>query len=79
MAPYPARIDVFGLGVVGQAFAENDPYQVVRAGLVVGLLHGRGDFVVGLGDSPLYRDSLRVIAPGAKWGNDCHKKGNAEL
>ena len=71
-------IDVFGVPIPRQAFPQNNPHQIIRTGLVVAFLHCRGDFVVGLGDGQLDRHALRVVAPGLKWRNKCHK-GNAEL
>ena len=44
-------VDAFApLGVKEFRQAQNDADQIVRAALVVGLLHGGRDFVVGLGD-----------------------------
>jgi hypothetical protein len=47
-------------------FAEDDTYEVVGAGLVVSLLHGGGDLVVGLGDNILHIDVGGVIAESAE-------------
>ncbi len=71
-------IDVFGVAVAGQAFAENNPHQVIRTGFVVVFLHGRGNLVVGLGYNLLERSAVRVVAPSLKWIDKRHK-GNAEL
>src|SRR6185369_2180023 len=54
LAPFFQRvsstaIDVILVVILGFGFAQNDPYQVIRAGGVIGVLHGGCDFVVGLG------------------------------
>ena len=46
--------------------AEDDAYQVVWAGSVVALLHGRGDLVVGLGHHLRGGNLLQVVAKSAK-------------
>ena len=51
--------------------------QVIGAALVVGLLHGRRNFVVGLGDHVAQPDRGGVIAPGAKWIDAGHAEGLA--
>src|SRR6185312_5209163 len=45
-----AGVDVVGVGIAGVVLAENDADQVVRTGLVVGVLHGRRNLIVGLRD-----------------------------
>ncbi len=52
--------------VAGLVFAEDDADEVVGAGFVVALLHGRGDLVVGLGDDVLHVDAGGVVTEGAE-------------
>src|ERR1039458_8717179 len=54
-------IDVFGGGIRRQTLAQDDSYEVVRAGLVITCLHCRGDFVVRLGHDLPGRDAVREI------------------
>jgi hypothetical protein len=60
-----AAVDAVGLAgrvvveELGQA--EDDPDQVVRAALVVGLLHGGRDLVVGLGDDIFKPDPRGIV------------------
>src|SRR6266567_5037033 len=42
---------------------EDDADQIKRAALVVSLLHGRGDFVIRLGDYGLQPDSTGIVSP----------------
>ncbi len=49
--------EVLGFGVAGEVFAEDDADEVVGAGVVVALLHLRGDLVVGLGDDVFHVDA----------------------
>ncbi len=73
-----AGIDVFAaLGVEELRQAEDDAHQIVGAALVVGLLHGGGDFVVGLGDYVVQPDDGGIVAPGAKWIDAGHTEGLA--
>jgi hypothetical protein len=73
-----AGVDAFAaLGIEEFGQAEDDANQVVGAALVVGLLHGRGDFVVGLGDHVFKPDCGGIVAPGAKWINAGHEEGLA--
>jgi hypothetical protein len=73
-----AGIDVLAaLGVEELRQAQNDAHQVVGAALVVGLLHGRRDLVVGLGDHVIQPDGGGIVAPGAKWINAGHAEGLA--
>ena len=46
--------------------AEDDADQVVGAGRVVGVLHGGGDLVVGLGDDVGHVDAGGVVAESAE-------------
>ena len=61
-----AGVDVLGFGVVWLVLAEDDTDEVEGALLVVGLLHGRGDLVVGLGDDVFHADAAGVVAEGAE-------------
>ncbi len=61
-----AGVDVLDLGIVLEVLAEDDANQVVGAGLVVAILHGRGDLVVGLGDDVFHVDAGGVVAKGAE-------------
>ena len=55
-----------GVGVVRLFFAQDDADEVVFRAVVVGLLHGRGDLVVGLGDNVFHADLGGVVAKGAE-------------
>ena len=55
-----------GVGVAGLVLAEDDADEVVGAGLVVALLHGGGDLVVGLGDDILHVDAGGVVTEGVE-------------
>ena len=71
-------VDAFtALGIEELREPEDDAHQVVGAALVVGLLHGRRDFVIGLGDYVAEPDSGRIVAPGAEWINAGHTEGLA--
>ncbi len=48
----------------GNVLAEDDADEVVGAGLVVALLHGGGDLVVGLGDDVFHVDAGRGRSGG---------------
>ena len=73
-----AGIDALAaLGVEQFRQAQDDAHQVVGAALVVGLLHGRRDLVVGLGDHVLQTDGGGIVAPGAKGINAGHAEGLA--
>src|ERR1700731_1271306 len=52
--------------------AENNADQVVRAALIVGLLHGRGNLVIRLGHHRVQPDSARIVSPGSKGINVGH-------
>jgi hypothetical protein len=72
------RIDVLAaLGVKEFRQAQDDAHQVEGAALVVGLLHGRRDLVVGLGDHVFQPDGRGIVAPGAKWIDAGHAEGLA--
>jgi hypothetical protein len=58
--------EFLGFGVAGFVFAEDDADEVVGAGLVVALLHGGGDLVVGLGDYSFQVDAGGVVTEGAE-------------
>ena len=53
-------------------FAEDDADEVVGAGLVVALLHGGGDLVVGLGDDVFHVDAGGVVTEGAEGVDASH-------
>ena len=73
-----AGIDAFALFRVKEfRQSEDDADQIVRAALVVSLLHGRGDLVVGLGDGVFEADRGGIVTPGAKWINAGHERGLA--
>ena len=57
--------------------AEDDAHQIEGAALVVGLLHGGRDLVVGLGDDVVQANCGGIVAPGAKWINAGHTEGLA--
>ena len=61
-----AGVDVLLVGVGGELLAEDDADEVVGAGFVVALLHGRGDLVVGLGDDVFHVDAGGVVTKGAE-------------
>ena len=61
-----ACVDVVGIGVGGKVLAEDDADKVVGAGSVVGVLHGRGDLVVGLGDDAGEVDAGGVVTESAE-------------
>ena len=62
-----ARIYAFSpFGIEEFRQAEDDADQVVRAALVVSLLHGRGDFVIRLCHNGVQPDSAGVISPGSE-------------
>ena len=62
-----AGVDVgAGFGVGGEVFAEDDADEVVGAGRVVGVLHGRGDLVVGLGDDVGEVDAGGIVTESAE-------------
>ena len=58
--------EFLGFGVAGLVLAEDDADEVVGAGLVVALLHGGGDLVVGLGDYSFHVDAGGVVTEGAE-------------
>jgi len=60
----------FGIEEFGQA--EEDADQVEGAALVVGLLDGGGDFVVGLGDDIFKANCGGIVTPSAKRIEACH-------
>ena len=69
-----------GVGVGGLFFAQDDADEVVFGAVVVGLLHFRGDFVVGLGDDVFHADFVGVVAEGFEGVNAGHEvdcKGGA--
>ena len=73
-----ARIDVFApFGVKQFRQSQDDADQVEGAALVIGLLHGRGDLVVGLRDNVFQADRGGIVAPGAKRINASHEEGLA--
>ena len=66
------------------AVTEDNSDEVIWAGRVVALLHGRGDLVVGLGDHLRGGDPLQVVAKRAKGKYvshretfDCNKLGRS--
>jgi hypothetical protein len=61
-----ACVYVFLIGVGGEVLAENDADEVVGAGLVVTVLHGGGDLVVGLGDDIFHVDAGGIVTEGAE-------------
>ena len=67
--------EVLGLGVAGEVFAEDDADEVVGAGVVVALLHLRGDLVVGLGDDVFHMDAGDVVAECAEGVDTGHAVG----
>ena len=83
LAPGPevlcgARIYAFSFfGVKEFRQSEDDADQVVGTALVVGLLHGRRDLVVGLRDHVFKPDGRGIVAPGAKWIDAGHAEGLA--
>ncbi len=73
-----AGINAFPFCCVKQfRHAQDDPHQVVRAALIIGLLHGRSDLVVGLGDHVLQTNGGWIVAPGAKRIDMSHAEGLA--
>ncbi len=64
-------IDVVA-GALGLAAPEDDPNQVVGAGVVVAILHGGSNFVVRLGHDLRRGNLLQVVAETAKGMNVCH-------
>ena len=71
-----AGVDTFAaLGIEKLGKAENDAHQVEWAALIVSLLHGGGNLVVGLGDHVVQADSGGIVAPCAKRINACHLEG----
>ena len=64
-----------GIGVPGLFAAENDADQVVLRAVVVGLLHGGGDLVVGLGDDVFHADLLGIVTQGAEGVDAGHGVG----
>jgi len=71
-------VDAFSaLGIEEFRQTEDDADQVVGASLVVSLLHGGGDLVVGLGDDVVEPNRGGIVAPGAKWINAGHTEGLA--
>ena len=67
--------ELLGLGVAGEVFAEDDADEVVGAGVVVALLHLRGDLVVGLGDDVFHLDASGVVTEGAEGVDASHAVG----
>ncbi len=62
-----AGINAFAaLGIEEFKQTENDADQIERAALVISLLHGRRDFVVGLSDHIIQLDGGGVVTPCAK-------------
>ena len=73
-----ARINAFTLfGVKQLRQSEDYTDQVVGAALVIGLLHGRRNLVIGLRDDVFEADSRWVVPPGAKGINAGHEEGLA--
>lgn len=70
-----AGVDVLLLAVVGLVLAEDDADEVVGAGFVVALLHGRGDLVVGLGDNVFHVDAGGIVTEGAEGIDAGHALG----
>jgi hypothetical protein len=80
-----AGVDVRGTVVVdtGSAVeefgqAEDDPHQVVRAALVIGLLHGRRDLVVRLGDDIFKVDPRWIVAKRSEGIDAGHTAGELQ-
>ncbi len=74
-----AGVDVFFVGrasrrVAGEDAALFDGDQVVRVGGVILVLHGRGDFVVRLGEDEVVSDFASVVAVGGKRVDLSHVK-----
>jgi hypothetical protein len=64
------RIEEFGK-------AEDDAHEIERAALIVSLLHGRRDFVAGLGDDIFQTNCGGIVTPSAKRIKACHAEGLA--
>ena len=54
--------------------SKDNANKVVGAALVISLLHGWGDLVVGLGDHVFKTNSRWIVAPRAEWIDICHAK-----
>ncbi len=67
--------EVLWFGVAGLVLAEDDADEIVGAGFVVALLHGRGDLVVGLGDDVFHVDAGWVVTEGAEGVKTGHAFG----
>jgi hypothetical protein len=61
-----ASIGIVYGGVVGLAFAENDPDEIVGACSVIAFLHFRRNLVVGLGRYVRKGDVIEVITEGTE-------------
>ena len=70
VGPLAGGQELLRFGVAGLVFAEYDADQVVGAGLVVAILHGRGDLVVGLGDDVFHLDAGGIVTEGAEGIDD---------
>ena len=66
MSLFAGGQEILGFGIAGLVFAEDDADEVVGAGLVVALLHGGGDLVVGLGNYSFQVDTGGVVTEGAE-------------
>jgi hypothetical protein len=72
------RVDAFAfLGVKEFRQAQNDAHQVEWTALVVSLLHGRRNLVVGLSHDVVQPDCGWVVTPGAEWIDAGHANGRA--
>ena len=65
-------IDVVFFIISRLLLAQDDAHQVVRAGSVVAVLHGRRDLVIGLGDGGVHRHAPGVITQSPKGKDPGH-------
>jgi hypothetical protein len=69
-----ARVNILSAIVARLGLAKNDAHQVVRAVLVILLLHRGADLVVRLRQDVVSRDLIQVVAESAKRKYVCHRK-----
>ena len=73
-----ARVDALtALGIEQFWQAKNDAHQVIRAALIVGLLHRRRNLVVGLSNHVLRSNDGGIVVPRAKRKDTSHTDGLA--
>src|ERR1051326_2237190 len=71
-----ASINIKRRGIGFTGLAQNDANQVVRAALVIGGLHFRRDFVIGLGQHVFQLHLLGIVTKSLKWNDFSHAQNS---